>query len=1018
MNYKHIIMSIFLLLSLQAYSQGGCVDTVFVNTTIRTEGSLKAVDITVINFNDIQSLQFGLSYNTDAWSYDSSGNYNLSGSNDNSINGSVAGEIRFLWFDNTGVNSETLPDGSGLVTLYFNELSTSDPNVEIVPFGLFVAEASNQNQEILCINSIGSSNGGGGTTGGTQDCLKLNLDDISTENVASFSVSAFDFTNLDVLVCEINYDQSRYTYNNANNFGLAGLSETSITGGNGTLIVEWVNPALNGISLANGSVLFDITFDKIDDGSASFIISPSQSPISVLNDSNEVVCFIGDIANVNSGNGGNPEGCIDTVYLDLVATNGAADLSVDFISYNFENIVGLQFTIDYDPNHMTFIEESDVATDFNAMIFFESSPGKIGVSWIDFNINQGQNNPNGESLFTLNFQASSSTQSTVKIVDSPVAIEITRANGFDIIEELCLNSSDTDILSEGALLSGYIMHDLDGNCVDDDNTPLKEWIVQFSNTAGEFYSSTDENGYYQALVFPGTYTVTAIAPNNLWTFCVNDQVSITANNGDLDEVDFLAQAEYNCPLMYVDLSTPFLRRCFDNTYKLNYCNYGTTAAEDVYIEVALDDDLIFEGTDFVDYTIDASTNVLTFNIGDMGVNECLSLTFEVNVSCEAVLGATHCAQAVIYPTDDCSDDSNSWNGASLRVQGTCDGDSVRFTIKNNGVGDMLMPSEFIVIEDDVMFNSDQINLPAGQIQEVAYEATGVTYRVEVDQVASHPGQSNPAAFVEGCDPDNDQDYSTGFALMFPQDDNDPWVDIDCQENIGSYDPNDKTAFPKGYGAEQYIKKNTNLEYKIRFQNTGTDTAFKVVIIDTLSANVDVSTFRVGTASHDYQLVIRNQEVKFIFNDIQLVDSFKNEPESHGFITYHIQQKPDLADGNEILNRAAIYFDFNDPIITNTAFHEIGSNFVDIVNSTESSTIMLSSQVYPHPMTSRSFIKLDSEMQRAVQLRIVDAHGRTIRLQSQYGNLIPIHRDGLVNGMYYYEVRTDGVLLSSGKLVIQ
>jgi uncharacterized repeat protein (TIGR01451 family) len=254
--------------------------------------------------------------------------------------------------------------------------------------------------------------------------------------------------------------------------------------------------------------------------------------------------------------------------------------------------------------------------------------------------------------------------------------------------------------------------------------------------------------------------------------------------------------------------------------------------------------------------------------------------------------------------------------------------------------------------------------------------------------------------------------------MFPQDDNDPWVDIDCQENIGSYDPNDKAAFPKGYGNEHYIKKNTDIEYIIRFQNTGTDTAFKVVIIDTLSENVDVSTFRVGTSSHDYKLVLRNQEVKFIFNDIQLVDSFKNEPLSHGFITYKIEQKADLADGNQILNRAGIYFDFNDPIITNTTYHEIGTDFMDIINNTESNTVLLSSQVYPHPMTSQSFIKLDSELQQEVQLRIIDAHGRTIRLQSQYGNLIPIYRDGLVNGMYYYEVRTDGVLLSSGKLVIQ
>ena len=1018
MKYKHIITSILLLLSLQSYSQEGCVDTVFINTDLRTEGNLLALDINVDDFVDIQSIQFGISYDPEVITFDGSGNYSIPGLTSSSIFSTVEGEVRLVWFDNSGVSAQNLADGSTLVTLYFNELTTGDPDIAIVAFGTFVAEASNSNGELYCINNIGTDNGGG-NTGGPQPCVNLDLGLVSAGDDAIFSVKAYQFTDLDLMSFDIDYDETKYSYISVSNFGaLTGLSETSVVEDNGVLHVEWVNPALMGLTIANGSTLFDVQFAKIEEGNVAFYINSPASGDAATNDSGEAVCLTGDVINIGGGNGGNPDGCVDSLYVDIIAINGAADLSVDFEVYNFENIVSLQFTVDYDPTHMTYVEQSDVNAALAGIQFFESTPGKIGLTWIDPVVTMGRDIADGESMFTLNFQATSSAQSAVTISDNPVLIEITRANGNDI-EELCLSYNETNILSEGALLSGYINHDVDSNCLDDDNTPLSQWIVQFSSTAGEFYSSTDESGYYQALVSPGTYTVSAVAPNDLWVFCINDQVSITANNGDLDEVDFLAQAEYNCPLMYVDVSTPFLRRCFDNTYQLNYCNYGTTPAEDVYIEVALDDDLIFIASDYSDYSLDANTNIITFNIGDMAVNECNKINFEVNVSCESVLGATHCAEAVAYPVGDCSGlGNNGWDGASLRVQGSCDGDSVRFIIKNNGIGDMLMPSEFIVIEDDVMFNSDQINLPAGEIQEVAYEATGVTYRVEVDQVSNHPGSSNPSAFVEGCDADNDDDYSTGFALMFPQDDNDPWVDIDCQENIGSYDPNDKAAFPKGYGNEHYIKKNTDIEYKIRFQNTGTDTAFKVVIIDTLSENVDVSTFRVGTSSHDYKLVLRNQEVKFIFNDIQLVDSFKNEPLSHGFITYKIEQKADLADGNQILNKAGIYFDFNDPIITNTTYHEIGTDFMDIINNTESNTVLLSSQVYPHPMTSQSFIKLDSQLQQEVQLRIIDAHGRTIRLQSQYGNLIPIYRDGLVNGMYYYEVRTDGVLLSSGKLVIQ
>ena len=45
-------------------------------------------------------------------------------------------------------------------------------------------------------------------------------------------------------------------------------------------------------------------------------------------------------------------------------------------------------------------------------------------------------------------------------------------------------------------------------------------------------------------------------------------------------------------------------------------------------------------------------------------------------------------------------------------------------------------------------------------------------------------------------------------------------DIHCAENIGSYDPNDKSASPTGFGVDHIIRENTDIEYKIRFQNTG------------------------------------------------------------------------------------------------------------------------------------------------------------------------------------------------------
>ena len=72
-------------------------------------------------------------------------------------------------------------------------------------------------------------------------------------------------------------------------------------------------------------------------------------------------------------------------------------------------------------------------------------------------------------------------------------------------------------------------------------------------------------------------------------------------------------------------------------------------------------------------------------------------------------------------------------------------------------------------------------------------------------------------------------------------------DMECQPNIGSFDPNDKTAFLNGHFENEWVKSNTDIDYKIRFQNTGTDTAFTVVIEDQLSTLLDPASVPVQAA---------------------------------------------------------------------------------------------------------------------------------------------------------------------------
>lgn len=139
---------------------------------------------------------------------------------------------------------------------------------------------------------------------------------------------------------------------------------------------------------------------------------------------------------------------------------------------------------------------------------------------------------------------------------------------------------------------------------------------------------------------------------------------------------------------------------------------------------------------------------------------------------------------------------------------------------------------------------------------------------------------------------------------------------------GSYDPNDKREAHGGIVTEEQLASNDWLSYLIRFQNTGTDTAFTVIIKDTLSSKVNWNTLQLTDASHPYQVELEDGRITLRLDGIKLADSNHNEPKSHGYIGYRVKPNANVKAGDTILNRAAIYFDYNLPVVTNTALLKI------------------------------------------------------------------------------------------------
>ena len=154
--------------------------------------------------------------------------------------------------------------------------------------------------------------------------------------------------------------------------------------------------------------------------------------------------------------------------------------------------------------------------------------------------------------------------------------------------------------------------------------------------------------------------------------------------------------------------------------------------------------------------------------------------------------------------------------------------------------------------------------------------------------------------------------------------------------VASFDPNQKGAFPQGEGVHHFISPTQNLlHYTLDFQNTGNYPAGFIVLRDTLDPSLDAFSVQLGVYSHPYTVTLQNDNILvFRFDNINLPDSMTNEPESHGFVTYSIQTQPGLPLGTAIHNSAAIYFDFNEPVMTNTTLHTVYlPPFADIDNAT-------------------------------------------------------------------------------------
>jgi uncharacterized repeat protein (TIGR01451 family) len=542
-------------------------------------------------------------------------------------------------------------------------------------------------------------------------------------------------------------------------------------------------------------------------------------------------------------------------------------------------------------------------------------------------------------------------------------------------------------------ISGQVLQSESDCTPGDEALPAAGVTISLQSGNTTRYTTTNPDGTYLAYVPAGTTVLNIIPPSDAWAGCPPPG-PVTLNDGEEVVVDLALRRLDNCPQLRVDIGAPFLRRGFQSTYHITYANTGGLTATQPEVMVVLDPLLTYQAATIP--LADQRGDTLFFTVDDLPpLSPPQQFSLFVLVSLEATLGQEHCTTATIIASNDCAPGPE----AELRVTGTCIGDSIRFEVQNVGSIAPLAPAPFVVIEDEVMLLQGTLTTPAGNTDVFTFPADNQTFHFSTFANPDNP-LSGKATATTSCSNDPVVPFAS-FASEGPL----PNVGIDCQPNIGAYDPNDKSAVPLGLTNRNVVPEEVRLDYRIRFQNTGTDTAFTVVVVDTLPASLDPATFVMGTYSHPCSWKLEGERtLRVTFDHIMLPDSNINEPASNGFFRFNIQARPEFPLGTEIMNEADIYFDFNDPVRTNQTFHLIDrlkQNATGVEEPVLGADVLL---LYPQPADERLNMTLKNGGFMNGSWVAYNIDGRLVAGGSSNGTTQQINITGWSPGFYVLVLR--------------
>lgn len=564
-------------------------------------------------------------------------------------------------------------------------------------------------------------------------------------------------------------------------------------------------------------------------------------------------------------------------------------------------------------------------------------------------------------------------------------------------------------------ISGSIFPDFNADC--NLNKPTEYTIpnVIVRNKAENTYAIINDSNYTIYIFEKDTAVLEVVnLDGSLYTSCGKNSITLNmSSNNDTSGIDFPIRSKKSghC-INIISFSSGLLRPGRWGDYQLNFQNNAFDTAYNAYIEIELDMSTI--DSIVSPYAFSQIGNILKFNLGHIKPFGYGAISYSIKLKTSVVIGSSQCHRAKVFPH--CSlYPSNGYDGSDIKASVKCLGNNtVELELENAGSQNQAQRGKLAIYQDESLLKQDSFKMDKGTSSKFQYQLDdNKVFTAEVYSSNAHPVTPILIRHQDLC-ANKRPIISNNPVVNFYSHDEAKEYEESCRIVQGSYDPNVKSVQPSGFLSEHYTANGTELKYRIDFQNTGTDTAFRVVLVDTLSSYLDIASFVPGVSSHPYSVEFGGRAVKFIFDPIRLIDSGTNEPASHGYVHFKIKHIAGISPKTKIENKADIYFDYNAPIRTNTVFNTIFDTIQIYVPKGGSAIVendKTSVIVFPNPMTDKFFIQM-SEPVKDLSIEIYDMQGRLIKTASSPNNqTIEVSAQGMTKGIYHIRV------LSGEKLVV-